>query len=516
MSYSQAWLEDPSAVRGLLVEVQVYDVVAAVNKIFYLSTMGYVTTTADVTYNPIINNSIQISESLDISGNSSGLSYGDLEVNNPSGELDSWLDHTKYIWVNKSINIYYGDPRWVCADIASIRTTFKLIFSGVVADIDSRSRTLINIKLRDKLERLNTPITENVLGVQAGKVQGQLENEESIKPLVFGEVFNMQPLLMDPTNFKFMFNDGLAEGIIEVRDNGVPLSAYTTNLTEGTFILTYPVAGTCTASVQGVRNTINLATGALVNNSYVNNIATIIALIVTEYGKVATRFTADDLDLSNLSDFSIANTQKVGIVISDRENVLNVCQRLASSIGAQLYVNRLGKLQLLKIGVPTLDDTVYITDNDILHASLSINNKLEVVAATSINYCINWSPQPGLITGIPEQHKLNFSKEWLDPKIKDDATTKSRYSLDSLPVPKDTLLIRDVDALAEATRLTEYYKVPRIVYKFTGTSKLLSLKLGQAVVLTHSRFNLSQGKTGQVIKLSPNWLNGNVEVEVLV
>lgn len=542
MSYSQAWLEDPSAIRGLLVELQVYDVLASTNITLNLSTMGYVTTTADVTYNPLLNNSVQISESLDLSGNSAGLSYGDLEINNPTGEFDAWLDPTQYIWTNKPINIYYGDPRWVCVDLAAVKSTFQLVFSGVIKDIDSRSRNTINIKLRDKLERINTPLTENVLGTSGTWAGGQT-NQESIKPLIFGEVFNVEPLLIDPSTFTYLFNDnyildntgtyvsnvGGTELLIEIRDNGVPLYTHngttvtlnsdipnTVNLATGTFVLSRPLAGTCTISVQGIKNAIDLNTGALVTGTYVNNVANLIALIVTQYGKPATRFTAADLDLINLSAFQSTNQQKVGVIISDRENILDICQQLASSIGAQLYVNRLGKLQLLKIGVPTADAVVNITDDDILHFTLSVSNKLEVQAATSIGYCKNWTTQTGLVTGIPEQHKTFFASEWLDPKINTDETTKTNYSLDSLPVQKNTLLISESEAAAEAARLTTYYKTPRIVYNFTGTSKLLSLKLGQAITLTHSRFNLSGGKTGQVVRLSPNWLDGTIEVEVLV
>lgn len=541
MSYLPAWLdwlEDPSAIRGLLVEieVQVYNPTTLVfdNTTLYLSTMGYVTTTADVVFNPVLNNSIQLSESLDISGESAGLSYGDLEINNPTGEFDPWLDSTKYIWTNKTINIYHGDPRWTCANLAAIKTTFQLIFSGVVSDIDSRSRTSVNIKLRDKLERLNAPITEEVLGPTWGQgtsqqyTVDQQTTKESIKPLVFGEVFNVEPLLKDPNTFTYIFNDGPAELLIEIRDNGVPVYTHngtsvtlnadvpnTVDLSTGTFVLSRPLAGTCTVSVQGVKNSINLATGALVTGTYINNVANLIALIVTQYGKASTKFTAADLDTVNLSNFQTANQQKVGVIVKDRENVLDICRQLASSIGAQVYVNRFGKLQLLKIGAPTTDATVGITDDDILHFSLSISNKLEVSGATSIGYCKNYTVQTGLVTGIPEQHKAIFATEWPDPAKADDPTTANIYKLDTLPVQKDTLLISLSEATTEATRLTTYYKTPRTAYKFTGITKLLSLKLGQAITLTHNRFNLVN-KPGQVIGLNPDWLNGTVEVEVLI
>lgn len=518
MAYSQAWLENPLAIRGILVEATVYDIVAATDKVIYLSNIGYMSTDASVSYLPYLVGGVQLTESLSIDG-STILSFGDLEISNPIGDLDTWLDSTKYIWVNRPIQVYLGDPSWQCTNLAAIHTDFELVFDGLIADIDSRSRTTLNIKVRDKLERLNAPITENKIGIY-GTWGGIPSGEDppvkdTIKPLIFGEVHNISPILIDPSQLEYMFNDGDTESIIEIRDNGVPITTFTPTLTAGTFKLTKSLAGTCTLSAQGVKKTIDLSTGTI-SSAYTNNIAKLIAIICTQYGKATTKLSVSELDLTNLSAFS-SNTQPVGTFIADRANILEVCQSLAGSIGAQLFITRKGKLQLLRIGVPTSDASVDITDRDIIFNSFDISNKTNVVAATKIGYCKNWTVQSGLTTGIPTQHKKMFDSEleWYSKTVV-DSTIKSLYKLEGDPEQKDTSLLKGTDALAEATRLNDFFKVPRIVYSFTGSAKLLSLKLGQPVTLYHNRYGLSSGKSGQVVSLSPDWMKSTIKVEVLV
>lgn len=532
MSYSQAWLEDPRSIRSIFVIVSRYNVSTTSEETLYLSTTGYVTTNADVSFDPILTGGVSLNESLSVDGGLS-FSFGDIEISNPNGDLDTWVSDSSYVWVNRPIKIYYGDPQWNTTNITSFETDFLKIFDGLVANIDSRNRTTLNIKVRDKMERLNAPLTENKLGTYGTWGAGTQPNKDTIRPLVFGEVFNIEPLLVDPSLLKYMFNDGTtaaSELVIEIRDNGVPIytapgitagltTGATIDLTNGTFVLAHPLAGGITASIQGVKNSINLSTGALVTGTYDNNIANLIALITTQYGKSYTKLTASDLDLTNLSTFAAANTQAVGISISGGENVLTVCQQLADSIGAQLYFNRVGKLQLLRLGAGFTGSSVTtITDSDILLNSLSISSKLNVVAASKIGYVKAWVVQEGLVTGIPDEHKLMFATEWYT-RTATNSTAQSLYKLHVDPQQKDTMLLVGADADSEASRLKNYYSSPKTIYKMTCTSNMLGLELGQNITLIHNRFGLyngGSGRAGQIYSLSPNWLAGTVEVEVII
>lgn len=525
MAYSQEWLEDIEALRGIFVEVYVDK--EGVETPLYLSNIGYLTQDSSISFLPIITTSMSTTESLALDG-SLTMSFGDIEINNFSGEYDSWLNSDIYTWVNREIRVYIGDPRWASATIEVFKSTFELIFTGVVSDIDSKGRDTINLKIRDKLEKLNTPLSEEVLG-EYGSWSGGQNNQDTLKPLVFGEVFNMSPLLIDPATQEYYINNGNTEMLIELRDNGVPI--YTNNgttetlpmvstgsisLATGKIKLGRALAGSLTASLQGIKGAVDLVTGVYSDNVYKNTVANLIAIITTKYGK-DTKLSIADIDLPNFKSFDDNNQQPVGILIDSKTNLLQVCQDIASSLGAQVFMNRKGLLQLIRVGTASTTNIVIdtISDNDILHHSLAVSSKSTVSAATKIGYCKNWTTQEGLQTGIPDSHKLFFSTETVPTTIVDDSI-KTLYRLSAEPEEKVTYLLNVLDASAEATRLNDFNKVPRITYKFTGTSKLFSLILGQFVTLTHNRFNLQNGKIVQVISLSPNWSSGTIEVEVLL
>jgi hypothetical protein len=535
-TYSSDWLQDSQSIKVVLmvVTIQAYSGSWAPTTL-YISNAAYITDDGVTVFNPIIKGDVSFSESISANGGIS-VTYGDVSLANHNGEYDDYLDNTKYIWTNGSIKMYYGDPTWTCTSLADITgSKFLKIFDGTIGDIDSRSLTSLNIKVRDKLQRLNSPLTTYKLGTYGYWAGGQL-NIDAIRPVILGEVFNIEPLLIDPSSLQYLFNHDYyveqangsvkSEAIIEVRDSGVPiynstvLTGATINLTNSKLIINKPPAGTITVSVQGIKDSYNFDTGVLVQDTYSNNIASLIAIIVTKFGKDTTRFTAADLDLVNLKDFSSACPQVIGAAVLDRENVLKVCQDMVSSVGAQLFVNRNGLLRILRYGVGYNTGRVItsITESDIIYNSMSVSNRLPIVASIKLGYCKNWAIQPGLLTDIPQAHKDSFATEWLTV-TSTNATVATNYKLDTDPVQKDTMLLTTADATAEANRLLTLYSTQKTVYKFTGGPNLLQLILGQDVTVIHSRFNLynaGAGVVGQVVSLSPNWTKSSIDVEVLI
>lgn len=492
MTYNLAWLNDPTAIRCLLVEAVAN--VSGTETNFYLSSKGYVTGAADApantVYLPGVAGGINVSEEITLDGSAS-MAYGDVEFYNVAGERDNWLD---YVWSNRSIKVYLGDIHWPRAD-------FQLIFDGVISDVDSKSRDRINLKIRDKLERLNSPVSDVKLG-------GAIANADNLIPLTFGEVFNVTPLLSNPATLEYQVHNGKIERIIEVRDNGVPITSYTNALATGKFTLTSAPAGVITASVQGFKY-------ANFEETYNNTVEKIIEDIVLNYGKAATRFYLADLDTDNLYNFNGVNQQPVGVYINGRENVITVIQQLAASIGAVAVMSRLGKLQLLKITFPPTGTPTAITNTDIVEDSLRLVTRVDVTSSVKLGYCKNWTVQNGLQTGIPEDHKDLLSQEFITI-TRTNNVVSALYKLDAEPIQRDTLLLSTADANAEADRHMEIFKTPRTVFGFEMLSNGLFLKLGDAVTLTHARFGLSAGKTGTVIKLQPDWMTSRVYVEVIL
>lgn len=499
----QAWLESDTAVRCTLVEVTAN--IAGVDTVLYISNRTYNTTSTDTpantSYLPILKNSLNYSESIPISGQAN-LSFGDISIVNVNGEYDSWMN---YIWVNKPISIYIGDPKFP-------RDDFTKIYSGIVSDISFSDRNTINISIRSITQKLSTTL-------KTTKIGGTGPNKDLLRPLVFGEVHNITPVQTDAATLTYMVHDGAIERIIEVRDNGVPLAAgtgYTADLTTGTFKLLKMPAGTITCSVQGEQNTVNSATGVLVPGTWSYTVAKLIHLIITKYSN--NTIVPAEVDLQAFADFDALHQQPVGIYLTQETNIISVCQELAASVGAQFTSTRTGKITLLKLTVPATDTgSRVITDDDIVRNSLSIVQKIPVQATIKLGYVKNWTVQTQLLTGIPEDHKSMYSKDYYYVTA-DDSSIRAAYNLPVEPDPVNTLMISDSDGsvTAEANRRLTLWKTPRYSFRLECVPKFLNVNLGEMVKLTHYRFNLAGTKSAQITSVQTDWYTGKVTLEVLV
>jgi hypothetical protein len=505
MNNYQTWLETPNTVRIAIVQVQV--LVGGVLTTKYLST--HAVTVDGIEYLPVIKGTITLEESIS-TNYSAAISFGDIEIANSSGQYDSWLDN---VWVNKPIKIYIGSLP--ATGVSNTLLDFELIFDGVVADIDSKSRSELNIKIRDKLQKLNTSVSEDLLG---NYFQGTIVSEtttvnqfrNNLKPLVFGEVHNITPLLTDPTLLEYMVNAEAVEQIIEVRDNGVPVPfeiSGTVVIPPGSFRLLRAPVGAITCSVQGVKRTVNIQNSTAVD-IYTNTVSNTIATLLKFYGEQLEYTELDNTSFQNLG------TEAVGVYISDRQNVLSICQEIAKSSGLIVSTTRTGKVKLVDLKIP-VSANINIQDSDMLLNSLQLVEKLPVIAAVKLGYAKNWTVQNNLLTGIPEQHKVLYSTEWLESTSK-DAASKIAYEITVEPTLESTYLIDKTQADAVALKKLQLFKTQRRIYRMVCTAKFLNVQVGDAVTLTTTRFGLNSGSVGLVVSAKPNWLRGNIEIGVLI
>jgi hypothetical protein len=499
----QAWLEQDTNIKCTLVEVEVN--IAGVSTMLYISNRTFNTTALDtpsnLPYLPILKNSLAYTEKLPIDG-TANLSYGDISIDNTDGTYDAWMN---YVWANMPISIYMGDPGWP-------RNDFVQIYTGLVADISFSDRTTINLSIRSVVQKLNATLNQS-------KVGGTSEAKDLLRPLLFGEVHNITPLQTNPANLEYMVHNGPIERIIEVRDNGVPLAAgtgYTADLTSGTFRLLNAPVGTITCSVQGEQATVNLATGNIVSGTWSFTTARIIALIIKKYSNNVVN--NSEIDLQAFSDFDLQHRQAVGVYITQETNIISLCQELASSVGAQFTSTRAGKITLLKIDVPVSDfGSPDINDSFIVRNTLTVLEKVPVKATIKLGYVKNWTVQTQLLTGIPEEHKVMYAKDYYYATA-DDASVRVLYKLPAEPAPVNTLLVRNSNSevTLEATRRLNLWKTPRYVFRLDCIPRYLTVKLGDMVNLTHYRYGLANTKAGQVVGTQIDWFTGKVSLEVMV
>lgn len=539
------WLNDDNAIRGTLIEVQVLPNGSSTEITRYLSTFGFTTSPTDTpsntTYDSLLAGGIRFTERLDIMGSGS-LSVGDIEIINTTGELDSWIHDT---WANRRIKAFVGDVTWS-------RDKFFQVFDGIVVDIDSRNPNSLSLKLRDKMQALNTPISElnysdiypypNSANLSPHYDPTDVNNTvpDLAIPMAFGEIHNATPVLIDPGNLVYIVNYGPINGIIEVRDNGIPLTyptAYSIDAAKGTIKMNYQPMGVLTVSFQG-----DSAVG------YKDTCASLIKRLVTGFGKVVPNPTTGtpttrtgpvvpgssppigapvitpsperfvdgvDIDSSNFANFESANTQPMGVYVPSKENLLTTIQNLARSVGGALSPGRDGKLRLLKLESPPTGVPFIIEDHMYKLESLQITNRTLVIGAIKLGYNKNWTVEQNLLTNIPPEHRKLFAEDISTIGVF-NADTLSKYKLTSLPALEETYLITQQAASVEANRRLDLWSQPHTIYKIIGFSPLFDLKIGDTVQLTNWRYGLETGKLGTVVSLQPNWTTATVEVEIFI
>jgi len=152
--------------------------------------------------------------------------------------------------------------------------------------------------------------------------------------------------------------------------------------------------------------------------------------------------------------------------------------------------------------------------------SVAIDERVPVLSAVKIGFCKNWTLQPDLLTGIPPEHKEFFSEEYISTTAT-DLDTEINYKLSDQPVQKDTLLLREFDAVTEAQRLLDIFKQHRTVYVIDGYLSLLGVQLGDHVKVVYGRFGLSDGSVGNngigvVVKKQINWIDFSIKLGVII
>lgn len=474
----QAWLESDDAIVNVLVDA--WAMVGGVLTPFHWSTCGYTTegTSSPTFYEPAIATGIPYTESLSLTGGAT-IAASDLEIDNTNSIRDAW---TGYVWDNQPVQAWVGDWRWNRAD-------YRPIFVGVSAHLTRKSDRTLALHLRDMTQRLNAPMTEHKLG-------GDTPNQDQIIPLAFGECHNVTGLLTDPGALERGFHDGPMEAIKTVRANALPIDDEVVN-DEATGRCRLTVdnqSAAITASIQGDK----------FGGVYRNTIGALVQRIVTGYGNADDRYTADDIDAASFAAFEAAHQQPVGLFVNDRTNLLVGCDMLASSLGAQLSPSREGKLRLIQLALPASGVSIDILPHHIVGNTLRPVQHIDAVAAVKLGFCKNWTVQTGLTTAISDQARDLFETEWLTETVPNGD-----------PPQRNTMLLRRVDANAEALRELALWGPGRDIYEFEGTAPMLQLQLGQPIKIYNELYGMAGGKIGQVFALTPDWKTRHVIVRFI-
>lgn len=568
----QVWLSADNQTRIILVEVQAYHSGGVVTR--YLSDGDFVSQPSDTPANTsytdgIVTGTPQFSAHMSevFSGQSTPV-WGDLEIQNFNGELDSWLDDG---WDGRTISIYLGDPTWS-------KSQFELIMVGTVDDIYAKDQRTLALKVRDKQWTLNVPVQTNLIG-------GSTANANSEKPLCYGPSNNVEPVLIDSALGKYQVHDGAINAISDVRDNGVSLivtgitisavdtstetmtasaahgfsvstrvvfdATPPTGLTAGTTYWVISAGLTSTAfrvstsdggsavnltssttgaAITGYKWNVDLSAGTFTlveapagritadvqgakpGGSYLVKCADIMSHLITTH----TSLTSADLDAASFAAFNTTCPQTMNLYVRTRENLIDVLDNLITSLGGWYSFSRAGLLQLGRLDPPSGTAMAEFTADDVGEGTLRVTRRITPIATVLLGYKKNWTVQTdGLAGAVSEANRALYAAEYLVAKATDPAILEA-HPLAPQPALKGTLIALEADATAEAERQLALFGPGRKVLSAEGFAVPFSTKLGQVVNLTNPNFGFSAGGKAVVVGLTETPTRGRVEPELFV
>lgn len=275
------------------------------------------------------------------------VSIGTSVINNADGRFDFLIN---YNWDNRDVAIKKGIR-------GAAYGTFTTEFVGKTIELNADSGNLVLV-LKDNSLKLSKPMQTAKFAGTSG-AEGGLELKGRTKPLLYSDVRNAAPVLLDSAKLTYQLHNGTLTSVSKVYDKANPLTFsanyasysllvdaiippgnYATCLASGYIRLGAPPEGTVTADAQGPKYSVYLATQAY------------------EMIKALGGLTAGDFDTASITamdtDFSYVYE---GLYFPEPDLQLDeFLEIIATSMDAFWYVTRAGliKIQQFKFRSPSV------------------------------------------------------------------------------------------------------------------------------------------------------------------
>lgn len=451
-----------------------------------------------------------ISKNFDMfsAGTTSGTSqmgYGYLELANTDGGLDYLANYTLS---DRFIASYFFDTD------APYSTTSGNVYGYIDNCVFALDKLTINIKDVSKI--LDVPILWETYGgtnVLPNGLDGTDDIKGQLKPIVYGKVFNVDPILVNTSKYIYQVScNGDGNLINNVYDMGVPLTQATTTYaslvaleasapavgeykvysgTGGTYfrIGSLP-AGAITCDVENY----NKFGSSVGYNSIKNIVGRVIASISSK-------------SFAGLLGSSVPFNYDAGIFINDSKTAFSTLYDILESISGFFIFDEFdsGYYYLGLLEDPSsLTPDFYYEKPDIISIERSVTNDVGKGVESwrqVISYAKNYTIQndSDLAASVSNSRRNVLAREFSNEVYENSAIVLKNPI--SPEIQKNTLIVNQTDALTELNRLTNLYSVNRILYRIELAILDYSPlpKVSDIVNLTFDRFGLQSGKNFVVL-----------------
>lgn len=457
-------------------------------------------------YDARVVNPASISRNMFSNGTTSGASrvgYGAVELTNVDGGLDYMLP---YSFDGRSLVIKIGKE-------GAAFSTFATILSGTMEQAEF-TFSKVTILARDKLAILDKPLQTNLYAgnntLPAG-VEGVADIAKKTKPLLYGQVFNIQPVMVNSSKLIYQINDGAIASVSGVYDKGVALTFEADVATNALLQATAPAAGyyrTCLAEgfIRLGSTPTGLITCDATQGSAVGNrtVAQILKAVALKGGILE-----GDIVAGDVTALDTLNSSVVGVWLEGTETAIYIMDMIALSVGAYYGFNAAGLFKMGRFNIPSGAVNIEINSNNIIsieHNRTNDTDKGIPAYRAKINYQKNYTVQDFDLAGAVTVDKRNVLSQASLSVLAEDLAIKTQYNL-AIELTRDSLLTTQANAQTEAARVLALYKVSRDLYTVRLALDLTETlpDINDIANLKLNRFGLNSGKLFKIIGIESNY-----------
>lgn len=450
------WLLLSHAQRCVLLEVEVWSNGFVETR--YLSTHGFISYPSDTpphtAYDEILLHIPRFNVSMgeQLRGYSQPGS-GDIVIDNSNGIRDAWLLDA---WDGRPFRLYLGDAQWQ-------KSEFRLMVSGVVADISAPDTNRLALRCRDNQHLLSKQVCTNL-------VAGAGVSSSSRLPVCYGECYNVEPILIDAATRTYAVHDGAIQAVSAVYENGAA-KAFTANLAAGTFSLSAAAQGRITADVKGSK----------VAGVYIDKTADIAQRILIERSSLM----VSSIDSASIAAFNASVPGAVGIYLQDG-TVSSALDQLVIGAGGYYSFDRSGLFYLDQLKAPAGSPVAVLFADDV--HSVAVTARWLPSKAVRVAYRRQWTMQSdGLAASVSDARRAELSQPYLIAK---SINSIPQHLLAEEPPVESSVFVNSSDASAEASRRAALFSQIRRIFQVSCSLGPARVKLGDVVEINLGRFGL--------------------------
>jgi hypothetical protein len=503
-----------------LAEIEVYDTAISAVKTLYFSTHGFTSRASDspasTFYDPKLKQPGLMRRDIFSQGATGGASttgYGLIELVN-LGTLDGMAD---YGFDGRNFRILLGDTE-------AARSSFTTVIKGTMEQPEFTWQSL-SIRIRDRLAEFDRTI-QTTLYAGTNSLPAGLEGTASDlkgkpKPRVYGQVFNITPLMVNTSRLIYQVNDGAIASLDQAYDQGVALTAGAAYSSQADMEANAPAAGTYRAWLAGGyfrlgSSPVGPVTASVTQGASAadRTVAQIIKTIAIGPGGIA----AGDVVAADVTALDTASgSAVVGIYLGDGETIKTALDALSNSVGAWYSFDRLGQLRMAQLTLPASGSAATFTQQDIIEierTATADTDKGVPAYQVRLNYAKNYTViSSGLAASAPATFKTWLAEEYRTVSATDSAILTAH--LLSPVLEFSSLLVDATAAQTEATRRLILYKTrrDRLNVKVKVTPGVTdTLDLGNVLTIKINRFGYNAGKLFRIIGIQPDYRTGTLDL----